>query len=134
MMRVCSQQAMGHTLLPYLEQELTGVFCAVEQSDCSNLIPTSLVRPFSVEVCCMPQDGKQRVNSNSSRNQHKVSRGICRLRVKEELSTHSHGHFRVQCTLRGKRNEPLMLCSKGLKPCSSFGKQRASTSYILVSF
>lgn len=64
----------------------------------------------------MPQDGKQRVNSYSSCNQHEVSRGICRLWVKEELSTHSHSHFRVKCTLRQERKDLLVLCGTGLTP------------------
>ena len=46
---------------PYLEQELAGVFRAVEQSDCPHLIPLSLACPLSEEVGRVPQDGKQGV-------------------------------------------------------------------------
>lgn len=109
--------SLQQTRLPYLKQELAGVFCTVEQLCCSHLISTSFVFPFSVEIHRVPQDGKQRVNSNSSCNQHEISRGIFRLRVKEEVSTHSHGHFRVQCALRQDRKDPpLVLCSSGPNP------------------
>lgn len=101
--------------LPYLKEEFTGIFCTVEELYRSNLIAASFVHPVSVEVCRVPQDGQQRVNSDSSCNQHQVSRGICRLRVKEELSTHSHGHFRVKGTLGQERKDPLVLCGTGLK-------------------
>lgn len=99
----------------YLKQQLAGILRAVEQSHCSDLIPTACACPRSVEICRVPQDGKQGVNSNSSCNQHEVPGGVGGLRVKEELSAHSHCHFRVKCTLReGRegRTDSLVLCSR----------------------
>lgn len=64
----------------------------------------------------MAQDGKQGVNPDPSSNQHEVSRGLCGLRVKEELSSHSEGHFRVKCALKQERKDPLVLCSTSLRP------------------
>lgn len=99
---------------PYLEQELAGVFRAVEQSDCPHLIPLSLACLLSEEVGRVPQDGKQGVNPNASRDQHEVSGGVRGLRVEEELPPDSHSHLRVQGALRGTEKRLQSSVAKAL--------------------
>lgn len=99
---------------PYLEEELAGVFRAVEQSDCPHLIPPSRACPPSEEVSCVPQDGKQGVNPDASRDQHEVSGGVRRLRVKEELPPDSHSHLGVQGALRGTEKSLQSSVAKAL--------------------
>lgn len=103
-------------LPPYLKQEFAGVLCTVEQFYCSYIIATSFVCVVSMEICRVAQDRKQGVNPDPSSNQDEVSRGICGLRVKEELSTYSESHFRVKCALKQERKDPLVLCRASLRP------------------
>ena len=99
---------------PYLEEKLAGVLRAVEQSDCPHLIPPSSACPLSEEVSCVPQDGKQGVNPDASRDQHEVSGGVRRLRVKEELPPDSHSHLGVQGALRGTEKSLQSSVAKAL--------------------
>lgn len=89
----CHLLFMNYPMPPYLKQEFTGVLCAVEQFYCSYIIASPFFFVVPVEICRVAQDRKQGVNPNPSSNQDEVSRGICGLRVKEELSTYSESHF-----------------------------------------
>ena len=62
----------------------------------------------------MPQDGKQGVNPDASRDQHEVSGGVRRLRVKEELPPDSHSHLGVQGALRGTEKSLQSSVAKAL--------------------
>lgn len=103
-------------LITYLKQEFAGILGAVKESDPPYFVATSFAHSLSVEIHRMPQDGKQRVNADSPRNQHEVSRGFCRLGVKAELSTYSQGHFRAEHTLgQGRRMLTLVLLAQAFE-------------------